>query len=202
MVRFKNDVMHRLADGRGVRIELGCGSRKTNRDAIGIDVRDSPDVDIVGDACDALRTMPASSVEHVYSHHFMEHVADLYELMAELGRVVRGGGTMEVVVPHFSNPYYYSDPTHRSSFGLYTFSYLASSSPMRRRVPTYGIDPQFRLEAVRLRFKSSRPFLGRYAVKRAVGAIFDSCNYMRELYEENFCYLFPCYEIYYRLIRN
>jgi hypothetical protein len=28
-----------------------------------------------------------------------------------------------------------------------------------------------------------------------VGWLFNSCRYMQELYEENFCYIFPCYEI-------
>jgi hypothetical protein len=46
-------------------------------------------------------------------------------------------------------------------------------------------------------FKSTRPFYARYALKRVFGLIFNSNRYLQELYEENLCYLFPCYEIRY-----
>ena len=57
------------------------------------------------------------------------------------------------------------------------------------------------MERVDLEFKSARPFYGRYAFKYVIGKVFNSCNYMKELYEENFCYLFPCYEVRYILRR-
>jgi len=72
---------------------------------------------------------------------------------------------------------------------------------LRRKVPTYQGKLWFQLDQVDLRFKSSRPFFIRYAFKRLIGLIFNSCGYMKEIYEENFCYLFPCYEIRYKLSR-
>jgi hypothetical protein len=53
--------------------------------------------------------------------------------------------------------------------------------------------------SVDLIFKSPKPFYGRYAFKSIIGFLFNSSIYMKELYEENFCYLFPCYEIRYQL---
>lgn len=68
--------------------------------------------------------------------------------------------------------------------------------------PTYQDALPFAIQFVDLRFKSSRPFYARYAVKRAIGMFFNSCNYvMKELYEENVCYVFPCYEIRYLMKR-
>jgi hypothetical protein len=51
-------------------------------------------------------------------------VPDLPRLIEELGRVMAPGAALTIIVPHFSNPFYYSDPTHRTPFGLYTMAYF------------------------------------------------------------------------------
>jgi SAM-dependent methyltransferase len=182
-------------------LELGCGPRKRTAGAIGIDVLDYPGVDLVGDVYDVLRKFLAGCVDEVYAYHFIEHVDDVNKLMSELSRVLKPNGLVEFIAPHFSNPYFYSDATHRSFFGLYTFCYLSVDSPFWCKVPTYKKDLFFKLERVDLRFKSARPFFIRCVLKSLIGKIFNSCNYMKELYEENLCYLFPCYEVCYRLRR-
>lgn len=198
---YKNNVLYKIANTSPLVLELGCGAKKRNVGAIGIDALDYPGVDLVGDVFDVLRQFPSGCVDEVYAYHFIEHVSDINLLLLELSRVVKAGGVVEFSAPHFSNPYFYSDPTHRSFFGLYTFCYLSSSSPFLRQVPTYQNDLLFSLMRVDLRFKSARQFYVRYALKSLIGSIFNSCNYMKELYEENFCYLFPCYEVSYRLQR-
>lgn len=200
-INDKNKLLDRLESAKYVVIELGCGMRKRHAEAIGIDALDYPCVDIVGDIYEVLTQFPSGSVDEVYSYHFVEHVDSVSRLLAELARVVKVGGVVEFVAPHFSNPYFYSDPTHRSFFGLYTFSYFSINSPLRRKVPTYQEKLWFQLDQVDLRFKSSRQFFIRSAFKRLIGSIFNSCGYMKELYEENFCHLFPCYEIRYKLSR-
>lgn len=185
-----------------IELELGCGNRKRNRQAIGIDMLNYPDVDIVGDIFEVLALFPNQSVNAVYSYHFVEHVSNVQKLLAELARIVKPKGYIEFVAPHFSNPYFYSDPTHRSFFGLYTFCYFADDSPFAHQVPKYGCKPQFKITQIDLIFKSPRPFIFRYAIKRTVGVFFNSCNYLKEFYEENLCYLFPCYEVRYILQRQ
>lgn len=184
-----------------LKLELGCGEFKKNFSSIGVDALDYPSVDLVGDIFEVLRRLPDSSVDSVYSYHFIEHINDISLLMTELSRVVKPNALVEFVAPHFSNPYFYSDPTHHNYFGLYTFSYLTKSLLFARQVPTYKNTLTFSLDKVDLRFKSAKPFHFRYGIKTIIGAIFNSCRYMQELYEENFCYLFPCYEIFYRLRR-
>lgn len=195
----KKSILTRMGSISHIELELGCGNKKRNRQAIGVDMLDFPDVDIVGDVYEALSSFPDQSVDAVYSYHFVEHVPDVPKLLAELARIVKPSGIVEFVAPHFSNPYFYSDPTHRSFFGLYTFCYYANQSPFAHQVPTYGYKPEFQIVKVDLTFKSPRPFVFRYGFKRLIGSIFNSCNYLKELYEENFCYLFPCYEVRYVL---
>jgi SAM-dependent methyltransferase len=198
----KKNILPRVASTSRIELELGCGNRKQNRQAIGVDMLDYPDVDIVGDVYEVLASFPTQSVDAVYSFHFVEHVPDVPKLLSELARIVKPNGHVEFVAPHFSNPYFYSDPTHRSFFGLYTFCYFSNKSPFLRHVPTYGYTAEFSIVKVDLIFKSNRPFIFRYGVKRLIGSFFNSCTYLKELYEENFCYLFPCYEVRYILRRQ
>ncbi len=191
-----------LAQLQGATLELGCGGRKRHPEAIGIDVLDDECVDIVGDVYEVLEQVPEASVKAVYSYHFFEHVTNLPRLMDLLARVIEPDGFLSVVVPHFSNPYFYSDYTHRGSFGLYSFSYLVSDNIHRRRVPTYGREVWFELLRAELIFKSSPPFYVRYAFKKILQIVFNLNRYTRELYEENFCYLFPCYEIRFEMRRT
>ena len=122
-VRDKSGVIARLRQHASLHVELGCGARKRDPASIGIDVLDYEGVDLVGDVFDALAMFPDASVARVYSSHFAEHVDDVSRLLTELARVSAPGARLTIVVPHFSNPFYYSDPTHRTAFGLYTMAY-------------------------------------------------------------------------------
>jgi SAM-dependent methyltransferase len=198
----KKNILPNVESIPQLELELGCGNRKRSRQAIGVDMLDYPDVDIVGDVYEALALFPAQSVHAVYSYHFVEHVPDVPRLLFELARIVKPGGYVEFVAPHFSNSYFYSDPTHRSFFGLYTFCYFADQSIFARQVPTYGYKADFKLAEVDLVFKSTRPFFIRHGIRKVLGFFFNSSNFMKEMYEENFCYLLSCYEVKYKLRRH
>jgi len=197
----KRGVLEQLGTLQPVVLELGCGPTKRDGSAFGIDRIDYDTVDLVGDAIDVLKAMPDASIDHIYTSHFLEHVSDFFGIVNEIERVLRVGGVLEAVVPHFANPYFASDPTHVQRFGLYTFSYVSDDRVFRRRVPTYQRDLRLQLVDVDLIFKSTRPFHGRHALKRLAGLFLNSCRYMRELHEEFFCYLFPAYEIRYLLTK-
>jgi hypothetical protein len=143
-------VLHDLEAGRGLRLNLGCGNRR-REGFYGVDQVELPHVDIVADLNEPLSLLPDDSVEEIYTRHTLEHVAALLPLMGELHRVVRPGGRIEIVVPHFSNPYGYSDPTHLRFFGLYSFYYFSDESDQpRRKVPSFYIPQRFVVESVRV----------------------------------------------------
>ena len=198
----KKGVFDRSDDSEEIIIELGCGRRKRHAEAIGIDLRDYPGVDIVGDALVVLRRFPSSSVSAVYSYHFFEHLDNVESYMIELSRTMKNNARLQVVTPHFSNPYYYSDHTHRTPFGLYSFAYFCKNVFFRRQVPNYQNELGFELVSVDLIFKSSPPFYLRWGIKKVFQFVFNLNRYMMELYEENFCYLIPCYEISYALVKK
>ena len=183
-------------------LELGCGPRKRIAHSIGIDIINYDCVDIVGDIYEVLHEVKNQSIGQIHSHHFFEHVHDVELLMSELARILKSGGIVQITVPHFSNPYHYSDFSHRNTFGLYSFSYFARDSLFRKKVPHYTEQTSFVLEEARLVFKSSPPFYFRHAIKKILQVIFNLNRYAEEFYEENCCYFFPCYEFHFRLRRD
>lgn len=185
---------------RPITLDLGCGQRKLSNAALGIDLRAHACVDIVGDVFDVLARLPDSSVDQVVSSHFFEHLVDVPRLLHECSRVVRPGGEIRVIVPYHSNPFFYSDPTHRTFFGLYTFAYYADSSIFRREVPRYSLVPGLRLVQAQLIFKSYRPRYIRHAFKRVVQAVVNLSSFTQELYEELFCFWVPCSDLEVRLV--
>ncbi|NQT04147.1 MAG: class I SAM-dependent methyltransferase, partial [Planctomycetes bacterium] len=91
-------------------IELGSGpSKKPGR--IGIDHIDLPNVDIVADMEEGLPFLPDDSVDEIYCRSVLEHIQNFEALMREIVRVLKKNGKAHVFVPHFSNPFYYSDYT-------------------------------------------------------------------------------------------
>lgn len=186
---------------RGV-LELGCGPARRHAEAITVDALDFEGVDVVGDVFDVLAAIPDGAVDAVHSYHFLEHVEPLGGIVRELARVLSPGGLLHTVVPHFSNPYFYSDYTHRQTFGLYSFSYLADDPLFRRRVPRYQVDTGLVLEDVTLGFKAPVPFYVRYALRRAFGALVNSTRLTQEWYEAGWTGVFPCYELDFRVRRR
>ena len=197
----KNGVVGNLPE-KGVTLELGCGPTKRHPEAIGIDALDYEGVDIVGDVFEVLGAFPDRSVDAIYTYHFMEHVEKVPELLEAMARILRANGTLSITVPHFSNPHYYSDITHRQFFGLYTMSYFSTGGGLRRKVPTYQREIKYELEDVRLIFKSFPPFYLRHGIKKLIERLVNISAYTKELYEESFCYLTPCCEVCYTMSRT
>lgn len=200
-IKDKRCVLPEISSRQYIGLELGCGNRKRNPDSIGIDLLDYECVDIIGDVYEVLRALPEGVVDEVYSSHFVEHVPDVPLLLVELARALKKGGKLIIIVPHFSNPYFYSDITHRASFGLYSMSYFSNDQCLTRKVPTYQRELHFALDNVFLGFKSTPPFYGRHALKKIVELFVNINSYTKEVYEEMFCYLFPCYEVRYELCK-
>ena len=151
-------------------------------------------MDIVADVEEGLDFMPDGCVDEIHAHSFFEHIQNFEGLMSEIVRVLKKEGKVFVFVPHFSNPYYYSDPTHKRFFGLYSFYYFVDSRyQLKRKVPNYYFDTKIRILSLKLIFDS--PFFFGRIIKKILGAIFNLSRFSQEWYEEDFCYIFPCYGI-------
>lgn len=196
----KNGILPQIQKLPRVVLDLGCGPSKINKECIGIDLLDLEGVDLVGDIYEVIDAFPDKSVDEIYSHHFFEHVQDVRGLLSSLCRVLKLGGKIIIVVPHFSNPYYYSDYTHKNFFGLYTLSYLVKDEYLHRKVPHYDTYLPLKIEKINLRFKS--PFYLTYGMRQLWQLFFNSSVLLKEWYEDAWSGIFPCYEIQYILIKD
>ena len=115
----KRNILNEIKSQSKVIIELGVGRARSIQNAITIDKLDFPEVDIVADLDKGFPFLEDNSVDEIYSFHFFEHVNNLEFLMGEIYRVLKKGGKNIGSVPHFANPYFYSDYTHKAYFGLY-----------------------------------------------------------------------------------
>lgn len=108
-------------------LDLGCGANKRDPDAIGLDVRDYPAVDVVANVEDGL-PFEDSRFEEVLAYSIFEHVSDLPYVMAEIHRVCQDGALVRGKVPHYTDRNAYIDPTHKRFFDVRTFDYWDSTT--------------------------------------------------------------------------
>jgi SAM-dependent methyltransferase len=191
------DVRRHLQAGLGLRLNLGSGQRRLpgffNLDCVPL-----CQPDILADLNAPLTELPDNSVEEVYARHTLEHVDRFLDLLGEIHRVTRPGGRIEIVVPHFSNPYGYSDPTHVRFFGLYSFHYFCDTADQpKRKVPNFYCPCRFRVESVRFNLlkqsfveKASRALL-QPLINRSVSWL--------DWYERRLCRLLPVNDVRYVL---
>lgn len=184
--------------GKPVSISLGSGGKVRNG-YYGLDLLPLPGVDIVADLNQPLDQIADDSVGRIHSNHALEHVAEFLPLMRELHRVCRHDAEITICVPHFSNVYGFSDPTHVRFFGLYTMYYFVAPElqPKRRRVPAFYSDTRFMVESIRIEFyrkglidKVFASFIERL-VNRSLG--------WQDFYERRLAGLFHARQITYRL---
>ena len=191
----KKNIFNNLLQSEHIKLDLGCGNKKIAKDYLGLDLIDNQEVDIVGDILEILKLFPDNSVDRIYSNHCLEHLKNLSDVITECSRILKIKSKLEVIVPHFSNPYYYSDPTHKNYFGLYTFSYFAKNNLLKRKVPNYRLCSGLQVLSISLNFRSFRPRYITHFVKKIFKIIFNNSYFMQELYEENFSSIISCYEI-------
>ena len=112
---------------RPQRIDLGCGTQVRDGYA-GVDLLALPGVDIVRNVDRHGLPFSDSTITHVYTAHFLEHVQDLVFVMNEIHRVCCHDAIVEISVPTLLGPYSAADPTHVHLFNARTLSYFEAGT--------------------------------------------------------------------------
>jgi predicted SAM-dependent methyltransferase len=106
----------------GKKIDLGCGLNKKEGCA-GIDIRVLEGVDIVRDVNNRGLPFSDSTIEYVYTSHFLEHTSNLIFIINEIYRVCCDNAIVEIIVPTFLSPHATGDPSHLRFFNVHTFQH-------------------------------------------------------------------------------
>ena len=170
------------------RLNLGSG-RDRRPGYVHLDCVALPGVDLVADLERAL-PFADDAFDEVLALHVLEHVEDLFGLLAELARVIRPGGVLRVAVPHLSFFGAYTDPTHRRFFGYHSFDYFTDAGVYNFYTPL-----RFRIRKREIRFywiKNER----REVPSRLLTALINAAPL---LYERFFCWMLPANEVCFEL---
>lgn len=191
---LKIDLENLLKNKTLIKVELGCGLKK-KKNYISIDKIDSNNVDIVADIEEGFPYFPDNTIDEIHAYHILEHIENFQFVLNEIVRTLKKGGKCFISVPHFSNPYFYSDYTHKRFFGLYSFYYFSdTNSQLQRKVPNFYSNIRIKILSQKLIFKSAFKKKRNY-LKRIMNILINSNSKIQEFYEENLCYLFPCYNL-------
>jgi SAM-dependent methyltransferase len=114
-------------------IDLCCGDKK-RPGALGVDWMAQSGIDVVHNLNQRPWPLEASSATDILCEHGIEHVDNVVDFMAECHRILKPGGVLRIVTPHFSSSNSYGDPTHVRHLSAHWFrpfgngGYLAAST--------------------------------------------------------------------------
>src|SRR3954447_9514317 len=81
-------------------LDVGCGINKTEG-AIGLDNNPRTAADVIHDLADLPYPFPDNEFDSVVANHVIEHVPDVMAFVTELHRVVKPGGRIRLLTPHY-----------------------------------------------------------------------------------------------------
>ena len=129
----------------GRRLNVGCG-RDVRPGWVNVDVERVP-----GTVRADVHTLPwrESAFDYVLASHLLEHVPDVKRAVAELARVLRPGGVLEVRAPDYRHENAFTDLEHVRFFTPRSMDYFAEDSDkFRHRYP--ALFARVRVEEVRV----------------------------------------------------
>ena len=102
-------------------LDVGCGQNKFPG-AIGIDANRLSHADVIHDLGSLPYPFRDNEFDEIVCRHVIEHVPDVMGFVSELHRICKPAGRIRIVTPHYSNPDWATDPTHRNHFNSYSFT--------------------------------------------------------------------------------
>jgi len=114
-------------------LDVGCGQHKYPG-AIGLDSNPKTAADVIHDLGVVPYPFPDNEFDEVIGTHVVEHVPDVMAFISELHRITKPGGRLKLLTPHYTNPDWPADLTHRNHLNSYSFQYFI---PERKLFPSY-----------------------------------------------------------------
>lgn len=112
-------------------LDIGCGPKNKKPGSIGMDIRPSPNVDVVHDLNVYPYPFKDNEFDQVEMSHVIEHVAKPLDMMNEVHRICKPGAVIRIITPHYTSQLSYGDMEHFHHFGYITFSLLQNTGLFR-----------------------------------------------------------------------
>lgn len=174
-------------------LDVGCGRNK-HPGAIGLDYNSATDADVIHDLGVTPYPFPDNEFDEVIGTHVIEHVPDVLTFVNELYRLTRHGGLIKIITPHYSNPDWPADPTHRNHLNSYTFNYFMVD-PKHRHFPFYT-DVMIKRIRVYVTLANLWRVLGLQFVVN-LDQRWPALRFTRKFWEQYLCYIFRGKDLYF-----
>lgn len=187
----KNDQLFKVLD-------VGCGSGKVNG-SIGVDHLPLTGVDVVHDLNQYPWPFSDFEFDRIVFSHSISHLQNISKVLIECHRLLKKGGYIEIVAPHYTSDNFNTDPTHCVHLGARSMNYFT-------KCDNFGysyISPEneYILKHVYLSFREA-PATWRKKLKfnpyKTIGLEW-LVNRFPRIYERFFCWIIPCSEVYFVL---
>lgn len=165
-------------------LHLGCGSTK-RAGAIGVDVLPLPGVDVVHNLNSFPYPFANGEFSLVVAEHVLEHLEDVVSVVEEIHRILKPGGRLEIICPHFSSADTFTDITHKHFITSRSFDYFVPGSDLYK----YGYSQKAKFRVIRKEL-GPRPWP---LILKPLGYLI---NKFPVFYERRFAMMFPVGVIY------
>ena len=172
-------------------LDVGCGKNKVPG-ALGMDFNPLTDADVIHDLGVFPYPFADGEFDEVIGLHVVEHVPDVMGFVQELCRITKGGGTIRLVCPHYSNPAWASDLTHRNHISSYSFQYFQEDRQLFDFYTTARLKPK----EVRLTMANLWRPLGIEWLVNSDNR-WPSLRFIRKFWEYYLCYMMRGKDLYF-----
>lgn len=108
-------------------LDVGCGINK-RPGSIGIDRNPNTKADVLVELDRFPYPFRDSAFDGLQAVHVIEHVSDVIRMMEEFHRIVRPGGEVFIVTPHYTDFSSFCDPTHRWHLNSFSLRYFGQDN--------------------------------------------------------------------------
>ena len=158
-----------------IKLNLGCGE-DTREGYLNVDIVKGEEIDIVHNLNIFPYPFKDNSVDEIVLQSCLEHLNFPEEVIYELHRILKVGGILEVLCPHFSSFQAFGNIQHKRSYAHGSMNSFKDIFKVNSNIDFDGI------------FKWMYWFVNRN-------------NFTRGFYEKHFAYIFPASNVYFKLIK-
>lgn len=135
--------------------------------------------DVLADLNRAPYPFRSDSFDAVYAFSVVEHLDNFFGVFGELWRILKPGGFVVLLTPHFSNDGSFIDPSHRLHLSLRSFDYFIEGTDLHGSYGFYSAT----------RFKVRERLLMIEPPWNHVPGLQKLVNRIPAAYERHLCYL-------------